>query len=92
MTLRNTGSHVSCGGTEKVVRERKVEALVIVAPPRTLADLRGAFHNDVKRRIVAELHKDLTKHPVYEIEKQFSPDLQDGYFAIRAPSLRWWDG
>ncbi|MGZ3409609.1 MAG: host attachment protein [Xanthobacteraceae bacterium] len=54
---------------EKVVRERKVEALVIVAPPRTLADLRGAFHNDVKRIIVGELHKDLTKHPVYEIEK-----------------------
>jgi protein required for attachment to host cells len=54
---------------EKVVRECKVEALVIVAPPRTLADLRAAFHNDVKRRIVAELPKDLTKHPVYEIEK-----------------------
>ncbi len=54
---------------EKVVRDRKVESLVIVAPPRTLADLRHAFHNDVKQRIVAELHKDLTKHPVYEIEK-----------------------
>lgn len=54
---------------EKVVRERKIEALVIVAPPRTLADLRQAFHADVKARIVAELHKDLTKHPVYEIEK-----------------------
>jgi protein required for attachment to host cells len=54
---------------EKIVRERKVEALVIVAPPRTLAELRLAFHADVKQRIVAELHKDLTKHPVYEIEK-----------------------
>ena len=54
---------------EKIVRERKVEALVIVAPPRTLAELRQAFHADVKRRIVAELHKDLTRHPVYEIEK-----------------------
>jgi protein required for attachment to host cells len=54
---------------EKIVRERKVEALVIVAPPRTLAELRNAFHADVKQRIVAELHKDLTKHPVFEIEK-----------------------
>ena len=54
---------------EKVVRERNVEALVIVAPPRTLAELRLAFHADVKQRIVAELHKDLTRHPVFEIEK-----------------------
>jgi protein required for attachment to host cells len=54
---------------EKLVRERKVRALVVVAPPRTLADLRVAFHSDVKGRIVAEIGKDLTKHPVHEIEK-----------------------
>jgi protein required for attachment to host cells len=54
---------------EKVVRERGAEALVVVAPPRTLADLRKAFHDDVKKKIVAEIDKDLTKHPVYDIEK-----------------------
>jgi protein required for attachment to host cells len=54
---------------EKVVRERKAEALVVVAPPRTLADLRKAFHDDVKKKIVAEIDKDLTRHPVYDIEK-----------------------
>jgi protein required for attachment to host cells len=54
---------------EHLVRERKVEALIVVAPPRTLADLRHAFHADVKRRIIAEIDKDLTKHPVHEIEK-----------------------
>ena len=54
---------------EKLVRERKVKAAVIVAPPRTLAELRQAFHNDVKTRIIAEIDKDFTKHPVYEIEK-----------------------
>jgi protein required for attachment to host cells len=32
---------------ERLVRELKVKALVMVAPPRTLADLRGAFHSDV---------------------------------------------
>jgi len=53
---------------EHVVRTRDVPALVIVAPPRTLADLRRAFHADVKKRIVAEVGKDLTKHPVGEIE------------------------
>jgi protein required for attachment to host cells len=40
-----------------------------VAPPRTLADLRKAFHADVKKRIVAEIDRDLTKHPVDQIEK-----------------------
>jgi len=54
---------------EKLVRERKVKAVVIAAPPRTLAELRQALHNDVKARIVAEVDKDFTKHPVYEIEK-----------------------
>jgi protein required for attachment to host cells len=54
---------------EKLVRENKVQTVVVVAPPRTLADLRQAFHADVKKRIVAEISKDLTKHPVNEIEK-----------------------
>ena len=54
---------------EQVVRERKAKALVIVAPPRTLADLRRVVHADVKERIIAEIGKDLTKHPVHEIEK-----------------------
>ena len=54
---------------EKLVRERKVKAVVIAAPPRTLAELRQAFHADVKARMMAEVDKDLTKHPVYEIEK-----------------------
>ena len=54
---------------EKLVRERKVKAVVIAAPPRILAELRQAFHHDVKARILAEVDKDLTKHPIYEIEK-----------------------
>ena len=54
---------------ERIVHERKVEALIVIAPPRALADLRKAFHADVKKKIVAEIDKDLTKHPVYDIEK-----------------------
>jgi protein required for attachment to host cells len=53
---------------EALVRDRKVPALVVVAPPRTLADLRRDLHPDVKKRVVAEIDKDLTKHPVGEIE------------------------
>ncbi|TAI67679.1 host attachment family protein [Bradyrhizobium sp. Leo170] len=54
---------------EQVIRSGKAKALVVVAPPRTLAELRVAFHADVKRHILAEFDKDLTKHPVGEIER-----------------------
>jgi len=54
---------------EQLVRAEKVKAVIIVAPPRTLAELRHAFHADVKDRIIAEIDKDLTKHPVGDIEK-----------------------
>jgi len=54
---------------EQQVRADKVKAIVIVAPPRTLAELRHAFHKDVANRIVGEVEKDLTKHPVGDIEK-----------------------
>jgi protein required for attachment to host cells len=57
---------------EEIVRTRKVPALVVVAPPRTLADLRSAFHTDVQARIIAEINKDLTKHPVGDIEKHLT--------------------
>ena len=60
---------------EEVIRTRKVKALVVVAPPRTLADLRDAFHSDVKACIIAEINKDLTKHPVWEIEKHLTGDV-----------------
>ena len=62
-------AHDVAAALEKMVRERKVEALVVVAPPRALADLRKAFHDDVKKKIVAEIDKDLTRHPIYDIEK-----------------------
>jgi protein required for attachment to host cells len=57
---------------ERIVRERGVEALVVVAPPRTLADLRKNFHSEVKKKIIAEIDKDLTKHPVDQIEKHLA--------------------
>ena len=57
---------------EKLVREQHVKALIIVAPPRTLADLRRDLHDDVKARLIAEVGKDLTKHPLYEIEKHLA--------------------
>ncbi|MEA2936383.1 MAG: hypothetical protein QOD74_3029 [Variibacter sp.] len=57
---------------EQQVRANKVKALVVVAPPRTLADLRQVFHRDVADRVIAEINKDLTNHPVDQIEKHLA--------------------
>lgn len=57
---------------EQVVRTRRAPALVVVAPPRTLADLRDALHPDVRALVIAEINKDLTKHPVGEIERHLT--------------------
>lgn len=46
---------------------RDFEDLIVVAPPKCLAILRKTFDDKVSSRIVAEIDKDLTKHPVAEI-------------------------
>jgi protein required for attachment to host cells len=59
---------------EQMVRTSKAQALIVVAPPRMLAELRGAFHSDVKACIVAEINKDMAKHSVGKIEKHLISD------------------
>jgi protein required for attachment to host cells len=54
---------------EQMIRAGKTRALV-----RTLAELRNAFHADVTACVLAEINKDLTKHPVAEIEKHLTAD------------------
>lgn len=45
------------------------ESLIVVAPPRMLGALRKHYHKEVERRLVGEISKDLTGHPIGEIEK-----------------------
>lgn len=47
----------------------RFEQLVIVAPAVVLGELRKSFTKAVSDRIIAEETKDLTGHPVHEIEK-----------------------
>lgn len=44
------------------------ESLIIVAPPKTLGTLRKHYHASVAERLAGELAKDLTDHPLPEIE------------------------
>ena len=45
------------------------ESLIIIAPPKTLGELRKHYHKEVSRRLTGELDKDLTGHPIDQIEK-----------------------
>jgi protein required for attachment to host cells len=59
--------------TAELLRKRALnndfESLIIVAPPRTLGELRKHYHKEVEKRLMGEIAKDLTGHPVWEIEK-----------------------
>jgi len=44
------------------------EALIVVAPPKTLGALRRHYHHEVSRRLAGEIDKDLTDHSIPEIE------------------------
>ena len=44
------------------------EQLIIVAPPRTLGELRQHYDKAVEAKIVAEVDKDLVNHPIDKLE------------------------
>lgn len=45
------------------------ESLIIVAPARTLGELRKHYHVEVQNRLAGEIAKDLAGHPIADIEK-----------------------
>lgn len=44
------------------------EALAIVAPPKTLGELRKKLHKEAERRVVCEISKEMTGRPIPDIE------------------------
>ncbi|MDM9619991.1 host attachment family protein [Rhizobium sp. S96] len=55
-----------------LVRERDVQRIVIVAPPRALGTLRASLSADVQAAVSAELAKDYTNLPVEQIERRLA--------------------
>jgi protein required for attachment to host cells len=47
----------------------ELKEIVIVAPPRTLGEIRKDLSAKAQGKVIGELDKDLTKHPLHEIEK-----------------------
>ena len=53
----------------KRAHKGEFDELIIVAPPMVLGELRKEFHQEVSNRIIGEIDKDLTNHPVDQIEE-----------------------
>ncbi|MCC3245860.1 host attachment family protein [Methylocystis sp. WRRC1] len=53
----------------KAAENGEMTEIVIVAPPRTLGEIRKDLSVKAKSKVVGELDKDLTHHPLPEIEK-----------------------
>ena len=45
------------------------EALAIIAPPKTLGELRKQLHKEAARRVVCEIPKEMTGRTISDIEK-----------------------
>ncbi|MCB8838107.1 host attachment family protein [Aurantimonas sp. VKM B-3413] len=52
----------------KMAHRNRFKKMVIVAPPHILGDLRQEMHKEVADRVVGELPKTLTNHPIDKIE------------------------
>ena len=59
----------------KMAHRGRFQQLVIVAPPKVLGTLRQKLHKEVASRVVAEVHKTLTGHPVDQIERIVADEL-----------------
>lgn len=59
----------------KAAKAGRFERLVLAAPPQVLGALRDAMGADLRARVVAELPKTLTKHPVAKIAELIAAEI-----------------
>jgi protein required for attachment to host cells len=52
--------------------QESFDRLILVAPPKTLGDLRSAMDKQLQGKIIGELDKDLTYLPAHDLPKQLA--------------------
>ena len=52
----------------RMAGKKNFHSLIVAAPPRALGELHKRLHKTVSDRIIGEIHKDLTRLAVFEIE------------------------
>ena len=68
-------AHDIIDGLVELAKREKLKRIVIVAPPRTLAELRRAMPEEFSKLVVAEINKDLTKHSVKDITHHLMEEM-----------------
>jgi protein required for attachment to host cells len=61
-------AHSAAEEVNRRALQNDFEALAIVAPPRTLGEIRKKLHKEAERRIVCEIPKEMTRRPIPDIE------------------------
>ncbi|HVF37239.1 MAG TPA: host attachment family protein [Sphingomicrobium sp.] len=61
-------AHGAAEEVNKRALAKDFEALVIIAPPKTLGELRKKLHKEAHRRVVCEIDKEMTGRPIPDIE------------------------
>ncbi len=59
----------------KQAHKGKFERIVLVAPPQVLGEMRDHLHKEVQDKVVAEVDKTLTNHPIDKIEALLRKEL-----------------
>lgn len=57
--------------------KNEFEKLVIAAPPNILGELRDKLHKEVSSRVIAEIPKTYTNHPIDKIESLIKAELEE---------------
>jgi protein required for attachment to host cells len=60
------------GALNRLALENRFRHLVLVAPPKVLGAVRNKLHKETAERVVGEIPKDLTSHPIPEIAQRLS--------------------
>jgi len=61
-------AHSAANEVNKRALANDFEALAIIAPPKTLGELRKKLHKEAGRLVVVEIAKEMTGRPISEIE------------------------
>lgn len=61
---------------KRMVQRDRIKKMVLIAPPKVLGEMRDQMHDTVKSRVIAEIPKTLTGHPLPELQKIVIGDLE----------------
>ena len=61
-------AHAAAEAVNRRVLSNDFQQLVVVAPPKTLGELRKKLHKEAERRVVCEIPKEMTGRPIPDIE------------------------